>query len=120
MSSDVEVAVEKIFRLSDGVRYVAVYRAGVLASKQRWAVEAASSEQSDRYEELFVNPGILTLARQRGNVDCGGLRFVVIGYGHFFQFIMELSGGHLSVCFELSEDPLRYSDRLLEIAGTLV
>ena len=33
----------------------------------------------DRYEELLVNPTLLTLAGQRGDIDYGGLRCLVLG-----------------------------------------
>jgi hypothetical protein len=77
-----------------------LYRAGKLEARQRGDVAGASSSESDRYEELFVNPALLTLARQRGNLDCGGLRFVVVGYGNFHQLVLELPEGHASVCFD--------------------
>ncbi|HEX6048536.1 MAG TPA: hypothetical protein VFZ21_04685 [Gemmatimonadaceae bacterium] len=33
---------------------------------------------ADRYEELIVNPTLITLTKQRGDIDCGGLEFLVI------------------------------------------
>src|SRR5271170_3475418 len=81
------------------VRYVALYRGGKLASRQRSALPAASASESDRYEELFVNPVLLTLVRQRGNLDCGGAWFVLVRYGNFYQLVIDLSDGHVSVCF---------------------
>ena len=41
-----------------------------------------------RYEELLVNPTLLELTRQRGNIDCGGLEYLVIRYGNFFQLVL--------------------------------
>ena len=32
-----------------------------------------------------MNPTLLTLARQRGGIDCGGLDDLVVAYGSFFQ-----------------------------------
>ena len=60
-------------------RYVALYRKGELVSRQKSQVAGASAAESDKYEELFVNPTLLKLARQRGNLDCGGARFVPAG-----------------------------------------
>ena len=40
-----------------------------------------------------MNPTLLTLARQRGGIDCGGLDYLVIAYGSFFQLVMAIDGG---------------------------
>src|SRR6201996_3324519 len=102
--------IDQILAVSPAVRYVALYRGGRLTSRQRSAVSDASASESDRYEELFVNPTLLTLARQRGNLDCGGAQFVLVRYGNFYQLVMDIPGGHVSVCFELSSNPLEYAD----------
>ncbi len=106
---------DKIFALSTAVRYVALYQCGKLTSHQRPGVGDASASESDRYEELFVNPALLTLARQRGNLDCGGLRFIVVGYGNFHQLIMDLPDGHISVCFERVSNPLDHAEAIQSI-----
>jgi hypothetical protein len=69
------------------MRYVALYRGGKLTSRQRSQVSDASASKEGRYEELFVNPTRLTLARQRGNLDCGGAQFVLVRYGNFCQLV---------------------------------
>jgi hypothetical protein len=79
--------IEQIFAVSPAVRYVALYRNGELTSRQRAGAEGASSSESDRYEELLVNPVLLTLVRQGGNIDCGGAEFVIVRYGNFYQLI---------------------------------
>ena len=86
-----------LFELAAEVRYVAVYRDGELYSAQRASVANPSAAESDRYEELLVNPTVLTLVRQRGNIDCGGLQYVLIRYGSFYEFMTPVPGGHLSV-----------------------
>ena len=73
---------------------------------QQAGTTGASSSESDKYEELIVNPAILTLVKQRGNIDCGGAEFVLIRYGNFFQFLLPIEGGHISVCIEPYADPL--------------
>ncbi len=97
--------ISKISGISADIRYVAIYRGGRLASWERPSLAAPSSAESDRYEELIVNPTLLTLLSQRGNIDCGGLRFVVVRYGNFFQAIFPLPGGHASVAFEPTANP---------------
>lgn len=99
--------IESIFKISDNVRYVAVYKNGQLESKSKSATTDASSPESDRYEELLVNPTLLKLASQRGSIDCGGLEYILIRYGNFFQFVLPQNWGHVSVCIEPNADPIR-------------
>ena len=77
--------INDIFSLSNDVRYVAIYREGHLEIKSKEGTLGASSSDSDRYEELLVNPTLITLATQRGNIDCGGLDYLIIRYGNFFS-----------------------------------
>ena len=108
--------IEAIFSLSKDIRYVATYSDGELASSVKQGVEGASSTDSDKYEELIVNPTILTLVKQRGDIDCGGAEFVLIRYGNFYQFIAPMKNGHVSVCIEPYADPL---DLVEPIQGVL-
>ena len=105
-----------LFDLTPDVRYVAVYRHGELSLRQRSDLSLASAPESDRYEELLVNPTVLTLTRQRGEIDCGGLDYVVIRYGNFFQFVAPIEGGHVSVAFEPRADPI---ERAVEVLRTI-
>ena len=98
--------INDIFALSNDVRYVAIYRDEHLETKSKEDTIGASSSDSDRYEELLVNPTLLTLATQRGNIDCGGLDYLIIRYGNFFQFVLPTSWGHVSVCIEQKADPV--------------
>jgi hypothetical protein len=95
---------EAVFAVSEAVRYVALYQGGALHSRQRPGIAAASAGESDKYEELIVNPTLITLLRQRGNIDCGGLSFVVVRYGNFIEYVQPLKDGHLSVGIETSAD----------------
>jgi hypothetical protein len=97
---------DTLFRTSRDIRYVAIYRHGDLRLAERPGLHDASGAESDRYEELLVNPTLLTLTRQRGDIDCGGLDFVLIRYGNFFQLVHPVDGGHLSVAIEATADPL--------------
>jgi hypothetical protein len=99
--------IENIFKLSDSIRYVAVYKNGQLESKSKSNTLGASSSESDSYEELLVNPTLLKLASQRGNIDCGGLDYILVRYGNFFQFVLPESWGHVSVCIEANADPIQ-------------
>lgn len=102
--------IESIFRLSDSIRYVAVYKHGRLESKSKAALINSSASETDRYEELLVNPTLLTLASQRGNIDCGGLDYLLVRYGNFFQFVLPADWGHVSVCIEADADPIQIGE----------
>ncbi|HEU5040159.1 MAG TPA: hypothetical protein VFT84_05045 [Gemmatimonadales bacterium] len=104
--------IERVFALTPDIRYVAVYLDGQLRSSQRPGLSQASASESDKYEELIVNPTLLTLTRQRGEIDCGGLEFVLIRYGSFYELVLPLPGGHLSVGIEPHADPLQLVPRV--------
>lgn len=117
MTTDFQKLLEQILSLSDDVRYVAHYQNGQLTSRAKASLEGASSSESDKYEELFVNPAILTLAHQRGELDCGGTNWVLIRYENFFQWVRRMEVGHLSVCLQPTADVfecIRAVEKLLE------
>jgi len=99
--------IDSIFALSKDIRYVAVYKNGELSLSTKEGLMRASSSVSDKYEEIIVNPTLLTLVTQRGNIDCGGARYVIVRYGNFYQFIAPLSDGHISVSIEPQADPIQ-------------
>jgi hypothetical protein len=104
--------IAEIFSLSDAIRYVAVYREGRLEMKSKEAAANTSSPESDRYEELLVNPTLILLASQRGNIDCGGLDYLIVRYGNFFQFVLPTGWGHVSVCIEKRADPVAIGEHI--------
>ena len=110
--------IETILSLSENIRYVAIYDQAELASSSRSGTVGASSAESDKYEELIVNPTILTLVKQRGNIDCGGAEFVLIRYGNFYQIIMPITKGHISICVEPHADPLDLIEPIVNILGS--
>jgi hypothetical protein len=97
--------IDTIFAVSPAIRYVAVGRGQDVELRERGDLANASSGESDRYEELLVNPTLITLARQRGDIDCGGLDYLVVAYGNFFQLVLPIEGGHVSVAIERSHSP---------------
>jgi hypothetical protein len=109
---------EAIFALGPHIRYVAFGLGQDVTTLERDGVSGASSSSSDFYEELLVNPALLTLARQRGELDCGGLGHVIVGYGNFHQVVvpMPVGTGHVSVCVELDGDP---SEVARQVAGLI-
>ena len=106
---------EKILALSEDIRYVAIYSNDELISSQRPGIENTSSSESDKYEELIVNPTLLKLVTQRGNIDCGGAQYVIIRYGSFYEFVMPTKTGHISVGMELSVDLMKIVDAIQKL-----
>lgn len=98
--------IDDIFKISEYIRYVAIYKDGNLETRAKDNTEDASNSESDKYEELIANPVMLKAASQRGNIDCGGLEYLLIRYGNFFQFVLPVSWGHVSVCIEKVADPI--------------
>ncbi len=90
--------IETILKLSPHIRYAATNINEILLMKAKDDAENQSSEETDKYEELLVNPTILKLLEARGKMNCGGLDYVLIKYGSFFQFVQTVGNGHVSVC----------------------
>jgi len=99
-----ELIIERSFDFSPEIRYVAIYQDGDLLFKQREDTQNTSSGETDKFEELLVNPTLLKLAEQRGNIDCGGLNYLIVGYGNFFQLIKKINEGHISICLDKKVD----------------
>ena len=106
--------IEDLFFFFIDVRYVAIYTDNELVYKQKQQTLDNSSLDTDKYEELLVNPTLLTTARQRGNIDCGGLRFLIVGYGNFYQLVKEIKNGHISICLEKSVDLTNIPEKIFE------
>ncbi len=106
--------IDAILGLHKAVRYVAVYGGSELRMASREGTAGASSSETDTYEELLVNPTVLLLTGQRGNIDCGGMEYVLIRYGNFFQLVIPTAGGHVSVCIEKDADPVQLAGLVLD------
>lgn len=112
--------IDEVFALSERVRAVAVYRDGDLVTRIRPGAPEPWSPESDRYEELLVNPALLTLIRQRGELDRGGARYAVIRYDKFFRLLVPIDQGHVSVCIEPSGQPLMLAGPILQLLDRVV
>ena len=102
----------QIFSLSDDIRYVAIYADDKLISGEKPGIKDTSSSESDKYEELIVNPTLLKLVTQRGNIDCGGVELVIIKYGAFFEFVMPIRNGHVSVGIEQHSNVMEITSKI--------
>ena len=110
-----QVIAERIAELSHAVRYVAVSDGD--AEPEIWERESgpdSSSSESDGYEELLVNPTLVTLASRRGDIDCGGLDHLLIRYGKFFQLVVPTPSGHVSVCLNPDVDIAELTNKVLQ------
>ena len=113
--SDDAVA-DEIFAIGSQIRYVAFGRGQDVVLRERAGLVDASSSDSDRYEELLVNPTLLKLATQRGDIDCGGLRYLVVAYGNFWQLVIPTGpASHVSVSIELDADPIAAASRVVSV-----
>ena len=106
--------IDDLFNFLLEIRYVAIYQNAELTFKQRKQTSDSSSSETDKYEELLVNPTLLTIARQRGNIDCGGLRFIILGYGNYYQLVKEIKNGHISICLEKNVDLTIVPEKIFE------
>ena len=97
---------QAIFDIGPQIRYVACGEGQRVETAQRDGVADASAASSDFFEELLVNPTLLALARQRGELDCGGLRYLIVAYGSFNVIAMPVNGGHVTVGLALDADPV--------------
>lgn len=107
----------QLYAISPDIRYAAIYRNNLLEIVQQPELQNASSSESDKYEELLVNPTLLTLVKQRGQIDCGGMEYVLIRYGHFFQLVHPIAGGHLSTAIEPTAHPLELVEMIRRVIG---
>jgi len=101
-----------VLALDPKVRYVAVNQRGALEEMvQGEGHPSFNPLDTDRMEELIVNPVALELFVRRGNLDLGGVHFLVVRYGLQFQLILPWRAGHVSIGVEADGDPLAIAER---------
>ena len=56
-----EIIINELFKFSNQIRYVAIYYNNELTYRQKEEIlHNSSSSETDKYEELLVNPTLLT------------------------------------------------------------
>ena len=103
----------QLFELSPDIRYVAVnqdHRIVEMVQNPKWP--SRNPTETDRMEELLVNPLILEAARRRGEIDLSGVRFVVIRYGPLYELVFPYGNGHLSVGVEPGADVIHIAEEV--------
>ena len=107
----------ELFGLDPHIRYVAVNQGGhITTMEQSPTWPSYNPDDTDRMEELIVNPAVIELTRRRGNLDLDGLRFVAIRYGLQWQLVFPYANGHLSVGVEPAADVSAVAEK---VAGHL-
>jgi hypothetical protein len=100
-----ELLASKLFALDSGIRYVAVNQRGAIVEmEQRSEWPSRNPPETDRMEELLVNPLLLEATKRRGDLDLDGVRYVIIRYGSQYQAIFPFEAGHVSVGIEPGSD----------------
>jgi hypothetical protein len=108
----------RLFDLDSNIRYVAVNQKGLIVEMdQNPKRPSLNPTETDRMEELVVNPIILELTRRRGNLDMDGMRYVVIRYGTMYQLIFPFKDGHLSIGVELNANPTEVAQKVAKCLG---
>jgi hypothetical protein len=102
-----------LFAIDPHIRYVAVNRAGrIVEMEQSPTWPTTNSHETDRMEELIVNPIVLEAVRRRGNLDLDGVRHVTIRYGSLYQVVLPAEDGHVSVGVDLTADVERVAEKV--------
>lgn len=114
-----EKLIDETMALTSFIRDVAVYTNGNLFLKERSGISGSSASESDKYEELIVNPTLLKLTTQRGNIDCGGLNYIIIRYGNFFVLLVPVESGHVNFGFEPNVNPLDWIEPITSLLKQL-
>jgi hypothetical protein len=105
---------ERLFRLEPRIRYVALNQKGQIKEMRQSPLHPSHNPpESDRIEELFVNPIVLEITARRGNLDMDGIRYVIIRYGTQYQLLLPYRDGHLSVGVNLEDDPIETARKVV-------
>ncbi len=110
-----ETISSQLFDLDPNIRYVAVNQQGQIVEMEqnpRWP--SYNPQDTDRMEELIVNPVVLELAKRRGDLDMDGILWVVIRYGLQYQLLVPFKEGHLSIGVELKADITEVAHKVAE------
>jgi hypothetical protein len=108
----------RLFDLDSNIRYVAVNQnEKIVEMEQNPKHPSLNPTETDRMEELIVNPIILELTRRRGNLDMDGIRYVIVRYGTMYELIFPLKDGHLSIGIELNANPTEVAQKVAKCLG---
>ena len=103
----------QVFELDSGIRYLAVNQEGEIVEMEQ-RLPSHNPVETDRMEELLVNPTILEMTKRRGDLDLDGIRYIIIQYGLQYQAIFNYRNGHVSVGIESDSDAVGVVSKILE------
>ncbi len=109
----------QVFELDSGIRYLAVNQEGEIVEMEQ-RLPSHNPVETDRMEELLVNPTILEMTKRRGDLDLDGIRYIIIQYGLQYQAIFNYRNGHVSVGIESDSDAVAVVTKVLEYVDSLV
>lgn len=105
----------RLFDLEPRIRYVAVNQKGTIVEMEQSPDHPTlNSQETDRLEELIVNPIVLELVARRGQLDMGGIRYAIIRYGTQYQLLLPYREGHLSIGVETHDDPIQVASKVTQ------
>lgn len=105
---------ERLFHLEPRIRYVALNQKGQIEDmRQNPRHPSYNPPESDRIEELIVNPTVLEITARRGNIDMDGIRYVIIRYGTQYQLLLPYRDGHLSIGVNQEDDPIEIARKVV-------
>ena len=111
----------RLFDLDPHIRYVAVNQGGnIVEMEQNPEWPSYNPPDTDRMEELLVNPVVLELTRRRGDLDLEGVRYVVIRYGLQYQLVFPYQLGHISIGVELKADVASVAAKVAKHLGLTI
>jgi len=109
----------EVFELDPGIRYLAVNQDGEIVEMEQ-RLPTHNPVETDRMEELLVNPTILEMTKRRGDLDLDGIRYIIIRYGLQNQAVFNYRNGHVSVGIESDSDAVAVVTRIIEHLDKLV
>lgn len=102
----------RVFAADPYVRYVAVNQGGrITEMEQRKEWSSLNPTESDRMEELIVNPIVIEAVTRRGNLDLNGVRSVIIRYGLLDEIVLPFRAGHVSIGVQQGGDLVRIAEK---------
>jgi hypothetical protein len=102
----------RLFAADPNVRYVAVNERGrITEMEQRKEWTTLNPTETDRMEELIVNPIVLEAVVRRGNLDLNGVRSVIIRYGLLDEVLLPTPSGHVSIGVQQGADPVHIAEK---------
>jgi len=110
-----QALVQELLQVSQDIRHVAVNRNGELVRAQRQNFSSAGSSEWETFEELVLNPTLLTMVTQHGRAHHRGCISAVIRYGDIEVLLIPVTNGCVSLGLELNAHPIQIRQKVRQI-----